>query len=99
MEIVSPDNCQESFLRVTKLPKPSDSRTVAHLATQTYLCESHLECHRGHLKLDNYYVKVLILKEPSAQSFPLIFKHLLEAQAMGIFRCIQLITNENNLWD
>src|SRR5580704_109065 len=46
-----------------------------------YLCESHLECHRGHLKLDNYYVKVLTLKEPSAQSFPLIFKHLLEVQA------------------
>ena len=34
-----------------------------------YLCESHLECHRGHLRLDDYYVKVLTLKEPSAQSF------------------------------
>src|SRR6202020_2742082 len=46
-----------------------------------YLCESHLECHRGHLRLDNNYVKVLTLKEPPAQSFPLIFKHLLEADA------------------
>jgi len=46
-----------------------------------YLCESHLECHRGHLRLDDYYVKVLTLKEPSAQSFPLIFKSLLEIQA------------------
>ena len=46
-----------------------------------YLCESHLECHRGHLELDDYYVKVLTLKEPSAQSFPLIFKSLLEVQA------------------
>src|SRR6202050_2525104 len=46
-----------------------------------YICESHLECHRGHLKLDDYYVKVLTLKEPSAQSFPLIFKNLLEVQA------------------
>jgi type IV secretion system protein VirB4 len=46
-----------------------------------YLPESHLECHRGHLRLDNYYVKVLTLKEPSAQSFPLIFKSLLEVQA------------------
>ena len=46
-----------------------------------YLCESHLECHRGHLRLDDYYVKVLTLKEPSAQSFPLIFKTLLEVQA------------------
>jgi type IV secretion/conjugal transfer VirB4 family ATPase len=46
-----------------------------------YLCESHLECHRGHLRLDDYYVKVLTLKEPSAQSFPLIFESLLEIQA------------------
>ena len=46
-----------------------------------YLCESHLECHRGHLRLDDYYVKVLTLKEPAAQSFPLIFKSLLEVQA------------------
>lgn len=46
-----------------------------------YLCESHLECHRGHLRLDDYYVKVLTLKEPSAQSFPLIFRSLLEVQA------------------
>ena len=45
-----------------------------------YLCESHLECHRGHLRLDDNYVKVLTLKEPSAQSFPLIFKSLLEIQ-------------------
>ena len=46
-----------------------------------YLCESHLECHRGHLRLDDYCVKVLTLKEPSAQSFPLIFKSLFEIQA------------------
>src|SRR5215831_758400 len=46
-----------------------------------YLCESHLECHRGHLRLDDYYVKVLTLKEPSAQTFPLIFKRLLEVEA------------------
>jgi type IV secretion system protein VirB4 len=46
-----------------------------------YLCESHLECQRGHLRLDDYYVKVLTLKDPSAQSFPLILKSLLEVQA------------------
>lgn len=46
-----------------------------------YLCESHLECHRGYLRLDDYFVRVLTLKEPSAQSFPLIFKRLLEVQA------------------
>jgi type IV secretion/conjugal transfer VirB4 family ATPase len=46
-----------------------------------YLCESHVECHRGHLRVDDYYVKVLTLKEPPAQSFPLIFKRLLEVEA------------------
>ncbi|HEX5422128.1 MAG TPA: DUF87 domain-containing protein, partial [Candidatus Acidoferrales bacterium] len=46
-----------------------------------YVCESHLECHRGHLRLDDYYVKVLTLKEPSAQSFPLILQRLLEVAA------------------
>src|ERR1700739_745475 len=45
-----------------------------------YLCESHLECHRGHLRIDDYFVRILTLKEPSAQSFPLILKRLLEVQ-------------------
>ncbi len=46
-----------------------------------YLSESHVECHRGFLRVDDYYVRVLTLKEPSAQSFPLIFQRLLEVQA------------------
>jgi type IV secretion/conjugal transfer VirB4 family ATPase len=45
------------------------------------LCESHLECHRGYLRLDDDFVKVMTLKEPSAQSFPLVFKRLLEIPA------------------
>jgi type IV secretion/conjugal transfer VirB4 family ATPase len=46
-----------------------------------YLPESPVECHRGHLRVDDYYVKVLTLKEPSAQTFPLLFKRLLEVEA------------------
>jgi len=46
-----------------------------------YLPESHVECHRRHLRVDEDYVKVLTLKEPSAQSFPLIFRRLLEVEA------------------
>jgi len=46
-----------------------------------YLPESAIECHRGHLRVDDYYVKVLTLKEPSTHSFPLIFKRLLEVGA------------------
>ncbi len=50
-----------------------------------YLCESHIECHRGFLRVDDYYVKVLSLKDPSAQSFPLIFKRLLESRPTILF--------------
>jgi type IV secretion/conjugal transfer VirB4 family ATPase len=77
---------QEAF-RVLKrtlnfaLPKLQLARLKHDTFLDYYLCESHLECHRGHLRLDDYYVKVLTLKEPSAQSFPLIFKNLLEVQA------------------
>ncbi|HKW19564.1 MAG TPA: type IV secretion system DNA-binding domain-containing protein [Terriglobales bacterium] len=46
-----------------------------------YLCDSHLECDRGFLRLDDYYLKVLTLKEPPSQSFPLIFQKLLEVEA------------------
>ena len=53
-----------------------------------YLCESHLECHRGFLRVDDFYVKVLTLKEPSTQSFPLIFKRLLEVEA-NYFICTE----------
>ena len=53
-----------------------------------YVCESHLECHRGFLRVDDYYVKVLTLKEPSGQSFPLIFKRLLEVEA-NYFICTE----------
>jgi type IV secretion/conjugal transfer VirB4 family ATPase len=46
-----------------------------------YLSESHIECHRSHLRVDDYYVKVLTLKEPSAHTFPLLLKGLLEVRA------------------
>lgn len=53
-----------------------------------YLCESHLECHRGFLRVDDHYVKALTLKEPSTQTFPLIFKKLLEVGA-NYFICTE----------
>ncbi len=77
---------QEAF-RVLKQTLNFDPQKIAlaRLKYDTfldyYLCESHLECHRGFLRLDDFYVKVLTLKEPSAQSFPLIFERLLEVHA------------------
>src|SRR6202167_5986636 len=62
-----------------------DKLALAKLKPDTfldyYLPESPLECHRGYLRVDDYYIKVLTLKEPSAQSFPLLFKRLLEVEA------------------
>jgi len=46
-----------------------------------YLAESHLECHRGHLRVGEDFVKVLTLKEPSAHTFPLLLKGLLDVRA------------------
>jgi type IV secretion system protein VirB4 len=46
-----------------------------------YLSESHLECHRGYLRVHEDYVKVLTLKEPSAHTFPLLLKGLLDVSA------------------
>jgi energy-coupling factor transporter ATP-binding protein EcfA2 len=77
---------QEAFRVLKKtLNFHPDKLELAKLKYDTfldyYLCESSLECHRGHLRVDDYYVKVLTLKEPSAQSFPLIFKRLFEVAA------------------
>jgi type IV secretion system protein TrbE len=69
----------------------------AHLKHDTfldyYLCESHLECHRGFLRVDDHYVKVLTLKEPSGQSFPLIFRKLLEVEA-NYFVCTEWLKQD-----
>jgi len=46
-----------------------------------YVCESQIECHRKHLRVDDYYVRVLTLKEPPGKSFPLILKGLLDVRA------------------
>src|ERR1700739_4799171 len=77
---------QESF-RILKFSmnfpphKIDRARLLHHTFLDCCLCESELECHRGHLRVGDDYVKVLTLKEPSAQSFPLIFRKLLEVPA------------------
>jgi type IV secretion system protein TrbE len=41
-------------------------------------CDSVLECHRDHLRLDDLYVQVLTLKEPPSQTFANLFRSLQE---------------------
>jgi type IV secretion/conjugal transfer VirB4 family ATPase len=63
-------------------PLKLDSAELKHdTFLDYYLCESHLECHRSYLRMDDYFVKVLTLKEPSAQTFPLLLKGLLGISA------------------
>jgi type IV secretion system protein TrbE len=46
-----------------------------------FMADSALECYPGYLLIDDYYVKALSLKEPTAQSWPLILRQLLEVGA------------------
>jgi type IV secretion system protein VirB4 len=63
-------------------PMKLDSAELKHdTFLDYYLCESHLECHRTYLRMDDYFVKVLTLKEPSAHTFPLLLKGLLGVSA------------------
>lgn len=84
---------QEAFRVLKRIlnfsPLKADGARLTHdTFLDYYLCESHLECHRGFLRLDDYHVKVLTLKEPSAQTFPLIFKRLLEVE-VNYFVCTE----------
>jgi len=83
VEILGKQEAFRVFKRILNFdPCKLESAHLKHDAfLDWYLCESHLECHRGHLRLDDHFVKVLTLKEPSAQTFPLIFKRLLEVEA------------------
>ena len=44
-------------------------------------CDSTLECHRDYLRLDDYYVQVLTLKEPPGQTYAQILSELAELPA------------------
>jgi len=60
---------QEAFRILKKTlnfaPEKIESARLKHdTFLDYYLCESHLECHRGHLRIDDYYVRVLTLKNP-----------------------------------
>ena len=43
-----------------------------------FACDSMLECYRDHLRMDGYFVQVLTLKEPPAQTFAHVLRALEE---------------------
>lgn len=53
--------------------------SARHLDRQ--LCDSELEAHRGYLRLDEDYARVLTLKELASETRPLLLQGLFDAQA------------------
>jgi type IV secretion/conjugal transfer VirB4 family ATPase len=77
---------QEAFTVLKRLlnfcpAKIAHARLKYDTHVDYYLADSALECYPGHLLIDGRYVKVLSLKEPTAQSWPLILRQLLEVGA------------------
>jgi type IV secretion system protein TrbE len=58
-----------------------ESRIKYDLHLDYFTCDSSLECHRDHLRLDNYFVQVVSLKEPPAQTFANVLQALQEISA------------------
>jgi type IV secretory system conjugative DNA transfer VirD4/TraG family protein len=83
VRILGKDEAFVVFKRTLNVdPLKLDSARLKHdTFLDYYLCESQLECHRSHLCVDDYFVKVLTLKEPSAHTFPLLLKGLLDVRA------------------
>ena len=61
--------------------KRGTARLIAEHGIDYQLSDSQVEAHRGHLRLDDHYVKVLTMKEPPSETWPLILRDLLEVRA------------------
>ena len=61
--------------------KLENSKLMHDTFLDYYLCGSSIDCHRDHLEMDEYQIKVLTLKEPTPFSFPLVFSRLMEVPA------------------
>ena len=60
-------------------PTKADAIPLAEATFLDYaVADSALECHRGHLRLDDYYVKVLTLKHPPSRTFANLLDGLLD---------------------
>lgn len=68
------------FLRrlVNYAPYKADVRLKYDSYVDFQACDSSLECHRDHLRLDDHFVEVLTLKEPPAQTFAHLLRGLQE---------------------
>jgi type IV secretion system protein VirB4 len=76
------------FLRCLLNYAPHKTETAAGLKYDDFvdfqLCESALECHPDHLRLDDYYLSVLNMKEPPGRTFAHLLRGLLEIPCNAI---------------
>ena len=61
--------------------KRGNARLLSPEALDVQLCDSEIEAHRDHLHVGDQYLKVLTLKEPPSETWPLILRDLLEIKA------------------
>lgn len=98
-EILDTDHAYR-FLRRLLNYSPHKAETVG-LNYDQFLdfqaCDSLLECHRDHLRLDNYFVQALTLKEPPAHTFAHLFRALQEIPANFIIASEWKRENNGNI--
>ncbi|MDT8068976.1 MAG: DUF87 domain-containing protein [Terriglobia bacterium] len=61
--------------------KIQDARLHGPRFLDWQVCDSELEAHRGYLRLDDYFVRVLTLKELPSETHPLLLNGLLDIPA------------------
>lgn len=83
IEVLNAEAAFRVLFRLLNLDRQkADTAALIHPHALDYqLCASELEAHRGFLRLDDTHLKVLTLKEPPAETWPLILKDLLEIRA------------------
>ncbi len=59
----------------------TNARLLSSEALDVQLCDTQIEAHRGYLRAGDQYLKVLTLKEPPSETWPLILRDLLEIRA------------------
>ena len=74
-------NKSEAFTFIRRLWNPDREKALAvelanDLHVDFYSVDSVLECHRDHLRLDDYFIKTLTLKRPPVHTFANILREL-----------------------
>ncbi len=61
--------------------KRGNAKLLSPASLDVQVCDTEIEAHRDHLRTGDQYLKVLTLKEPPSETWPLILRDLLEIKA------------------